>query len=316
MSDVVVTDLTRGVYRRLYGGFITGQRINKLSLSAEAWFWRVLVAVDDFGNGRADPELCKAATAGIRKVTARQVSSWLREMRDVGLIQFYTVKGEPLLHVIGFEGNQPAGKNGKRFKRFSSPDESKGIQVNPGSSSASQASEIINDTENTNENKPSSKTALAREIFEYWKTEFNHPKSQLTAERKAKIEERLKDSTVDEIKAAIRGCKRSDFHMGREYGKPQVFDDIELICRKRSKLEMFMTLAPNENGAKLKVAESAEAKAVRESCLQCFGTGTERVPGRGARFCKHERLNDAIGIIHPGSESVKDSSANCSESIS
>lgn len=30
-----VTDLTRGVYRRLYAGFIKGQRINKISLQAE-----------------------------------------------------------------------------------------------------------------------------------------------------------------------------------------------------------------------------------------------------------------------------------------
>src|SRR5687767_11996552 len=121
--------MTRGVYRRLYGGFITGQRINKLSLNAEAWFWRVLVSVDDFGNGQADPELCRAATVGRRtKVTTRQVSDWLREMREVGLISFYSVKDEPYLHVTGFEETQPAGKNGRRIRRYPSPDDSRGIQ--------------------------------------------------------------------------------------------------------------------------------------------------------------------------------------------
>lgn len=139
MTDACVTDLTRGVYRRLYGGFITGQRINKLSLNAEAWFWRVLVSVDDFGNGRADPELCRAATAGNRRVTAKQVSGWLREMRDVGLVEFYTVKDEPLLHIVGFESTQPSGKNGRRIKRCPLPDESKGIQGNPDAVSASDS---------------------------------------------------------------------------------------------------------------------------------------------------------------------------------
>jgi hypothetical protein len=309
MPDGAVTDLTRGVYRRLYGGFITGQRINKLSLNAEAWFWRVLVAVDDFGNGRADPELCKAATAGSRRVTARQVSGWLREMRDVGLIQFYTVKGEPLLHVVGFEENQPAGKNGKRFKRFATPDESGCIQVNPGFLNSSLASEIINDTENTNESTPSSKPAPVVQVFEFWKTEMGHPKAQLTPERKKKIEERLKDSTVEEIQTAIRGCKRSDFHMGREPGKPQVFDDIELICRKRSKLEHFIALAPVTNGRPAK-AETDEERKMRESCTRCFSTGTENVPGKGARACRHGRANETTGVISSGSDEGKGSPAD------
>ena len=73
MSEDAVTDLTRGVYRRLYSGFIKGQRINKLSLQAEAWFWRVFAVADDFGNCEAEPELLRASTAGRRKVTAKQV---------------------------------------------------------------------------------------------------------------------------------------------------------------------------------------------------------------------------------------------------
>lgn len=143
-----VTDLTKGVYRRIYGGFITGQRINKLSIGAEAWFWRVLVSVDDFGNGRADPDLCKAATAGGRKVTTKQVSDWLREMRDVGLLRLYTVKGEHYLHVVDFEETQPAGRNGRRFKRY--PGESEGIQVNPGESKKTNQNDLI--LENAEEN--------------------------------------------------------------------------------------------------------------------------------------------------------------------
>lgn len=169
MSDAV-TDLTRGVYRRLYGGFITGQRINRLSLSAEAWFWRVLVSVDDFGNGRADPELCRAKTAGNRRVTARQVSGWLREMNNVGLIQFYMSKGEPFLHVVGFEENQPAGRNGKRFKRVPSLDESGCIQVNPDLSSSSEGSE--NNTKTTNDTENKTKAAQAPDSPPFSSDEF------------------------------------------------------------------------------------------------------------------------------------------------
>src|SRR5688572_28624418 len=147
-----VTDLTRGVYRRLYSGFTKGQRINKLSLQAEAWFWRVLATVDDFGNGDADPDLCRDATAGRRKVTAQQVSGWLGEMRSAGLLQLYSVKGEPYLHIIGFESTQPAGSNGRRIRRVPSPDESEGIQIIPDVVSASD-SEDDTDNDTDTENK-------------------------------------------------------------------------------------------------------------------------------------------------------------------
>lgn len=151
MGDPMVTDLTKGIYRRLYGGFVKGQRINKLSLNAEAWFWRILATVDDFGNAEADPELCRSATAGRRNVTTAQVSKWLKEMRQVGLIEIYKVKGEWFLHVTGFEESQPAGKNGKRIMRVPIPGESGCIQINPVSSGKSQASDNDNDPEDDNE---------------------------------------------------------------------------------------------------------------------------------------------------------------------
>jgi len=300
-----VTDLTRGVYRRIYSGYITGRRISKLSLPAEAWFWRVQAKADDFGNARADPDLCKDETAGLRRnVTAKQISGWLREMADAELIQFYTVRGEPFLHIVNFEAAQPAGKNGKRMKRYPSPDESEGIQVNPDLSSASDND---NQDDNHNEDKSRGKSALVSRLFEFWKTEMNHPKAQLTSERKKRIEDRLKDSTVEEIETAIRGCKASDFHMGREPGHAQVFDDIELICRKRSKLESFIAMAPRQTNGKPKRTETVREKMIRESCERCFGTGTDTTDPKGAKHCDHgnavsERSGEIIESSAGGSE--------------
>src|SRR4051812_7324929 len=111
--DAVVTDLTQGVYRRQYSNFVMGQRINALSIPAEAWFWRVHAIVDDFGNYHGDPIFVHAATAGlrIRTVGARQVGKWVGEMEQRGLIRFYDVGGERFLHVEGFCARQPGGKN-------------------------------------------------------------------------------------------------------------------------------------------------------------------------------------------------------------
>jgi hypothetical protein len=138
-------------------------------------------------------------------------------------------------------------------------------------------------------------------VFDFWKEQLDHPKAQLTPDRKRKIEERLSDSTVDEIHLAIKGCRASDFHMGREPGHPQKFDDIELICRKRSKLESFIALAPKTNGKPPKIEDPAE-RLRRESCPRCHATGTEIVEGKGARPCNH-------GISNPNSQTVESLSA-------
>ncbi len=135
-------DMTGGHYRRQYSGFKTGQRINAVSLAAEAWFWRVhSCACDDFGNTYGDPELILAETRGRRlSVTSDQVGCWLREMSDADLIRFYDCAGERYLHVVGFTARQPRAKNGRRVRRYpESPHESKDgtngvIRGNPGES--------------------------------------------------------------------------------------------------------------------------------------------------------------------------------------
>jgi hypothetical protein len=246
MKDDAVTDLTRGVYRRLYSGFTTGQRINRLSLQAEAWFWRILVTVDDFGNGHADPELCHAKTAGRRlsKITPKQVSGWLREMKEAGLIEFYEAKGEPYLHVVGFEDSQPAGRNGKRIKRFPSLGESGCVRVNPDLSSSDVLSENTTDTENTNEddNENTSRAATALSIFNFWKTECGHETASFTPKRKRRVLERLKQGYPPErIQLAIRGCVASPFHQGQNDSGTK-YDDLELICRDGEHLEKFIAI--------------------------------------------------------------------------
>jgi len=77
------------------------------------------------------------------------------------------------------------------------------------------------------------------QIFEHWKTVMKKSHSKLTPERKAKIQARLKDYPADFLMDAIDGCSMSDFHMGRQPGKPEQYTDIELIFRNGSKVEQF-----------------------------------------------------------------------------
>lgn len=50
-----------GEWRKVYvDGLILGRRINRVSMSAEALFWRLVVSVDDYGNMHADPDVVAA----------------------------------------------------------------------------------------------------------------------------------------------------------------------------------------------------------------------------------------------------------------
>jgi len=93
-------------------------------------------------------------------------------------------------------------------------------------------------------------------IFEHWKTVMKKSHSKLTPERKAKIQARLKDYPAELILDAIDGCAISDFHMGRQPGKPEQYNDIELICRNGSNVERFADMKQAHQSAQC--AESSD----------------------------------------------------------
>lgn len=297
MTDDAVTDLTRGVYRRLYAGFIKGQRINKLSLQAEAWFWRVFAVADDFGNCEAEPELLKDATKGRRKVTTKQIERWLNEMEAVGLVSFYFNKAERYLHIYKFEQTQPAGKNGKRLKRFPLPGESDGIQMNPELSSASHSDP------HSHTHTKISFVEHARRVFGFWCEHMKHPKAALDAKREKAIVARLRDGySAEDLIQAVRGCKLTPHNMGKN-DRQTVYDDIELICRDAAHVDRFIRAATTSNGTKPpSKSETPREKLLRESCGECFGTGTKVVRGKGGKNCEH-----ANAVIDAGGDRVKGS---------
>ncbi len=133
MAEEKIVDMTKGVYRRVYAGFVSGRRLCSVSIGAEAWFWRLNATADDFGNRPADPCLM-ADAAGRRALAPKQVAEWTQELLGAGLIEEYEVAGDSYLHIVGFEDNQPAGKNGRRIQRHPAPSE--GVPVNPGESKA------------------------------------------------------------------------------------------------------------------------------------------------------------------------------------
>jgi hypothetical protein len=88
-----------------------------------------------------------------------------------------------------------------------------------------------------------------QEIFEHWVEVHKKPQAKLNTKRKQKIQARLREGySTDDLKAAIEGCRASEFHMGANAEK-KVYDDLALICRDGSQVEKFVDLnkeAPRE----------------------------------------------------------------------
>lgn len=120
-----------------------------------------------------------------------------------------------------------------------------------------------------------------QEIFEYWQLVMDHRRAKLDVSRRRAVTARLKEGyTVDQIKAAIDGCKRSDFHQGKN-DSGAIYDDLTLICRNAPKLDFFIALnkkparkrEPWQNvGRTASLAASAEP--LKFECSRCMDIGT------------------------------------------
>lgn len=78
-----------------------------------------------------------------------------------------------------------------------------------------------------------------QEVFEFWKVTFNkNNRTILDNPRKSKIQARLKEGyTVEDIKTAIVGCSKSQFHIEGNH------TDLTLICRDATKLDHFLAMS-------------------------------------------------------------------------
>jgi hypothetical protein len=209
-------DLTRGAYRRQYSGFKTGQRINKLSMDAEGWFWRVHSEADDYGNYFGNPHLVMQHTMGLRKtlgpngtgkrVTVKLVESWLKEMYEAGLIALYWHNDEQYLHFHVFERWQPPmSRNGKRVQRFPRPTADQCKPVQTGASNAKQTIQADQD-QNNDQDQDHPLPFGSAEFLEAWSAWERHKKekrSKLTTEARRLIFGRFRKWGEERAIAAI-----------------------------------------------------------------------------------------------------------------
>lgn len=108
-----------------------------------------------------------------------------------------------------------------------------------------------------------------REVFDYWREVLEHPHAILDDKRKRHIGGRLREgASVDFIKQAIRGIKRSKFHMGQN-DRHKVYDGLHIICKDADHLEEFAAL----DVVKIKLERN---ESPPRACLFCED-GTETI---------------------------------------
>ena len=99
--------------RYLRASYIDSRRVNQLSAAGERLFCRLLVHVDDFGRAESDPDLLrgKLFARQLHRITAKDISTWLRELALNELIITYTAGGEQYLQMQRWEKGR--AKNSK-----------------------------------------------------------------------------------------------------------------------------------------------------------------------------------------------------------
>lgn len=79
-------------------------------------------------------------------------------------------------------------------------------------------------------------------VFEHWRVEFGHPRSQLDPKRRRVIQAALKTYDEATLRAAISGYRNSPHHMGQNERRT-VYDDIELFLRDATHIENGLKFA-------------------------------------------------------------------------
>lgn len=91
--------------RLLREGITTSDKLDSLSTEAEIFYYRLLVAVDDYGRVDARPLVLIAKCFPLRvgRVKPAHIAAWLEELAKARLVVLYQNDGKPLLEMTNFD---------------------------------------------------------------------------------------------------------------------------------------------------------------------------------------------------------------------
>ncbi len=211
---------------------------------------------DDEGYFNANPALVKAECCPLREDSVNPLES-LRSLQKTGYIRLGTGEnGRRYGHIVNFLDHQ----------KVSHPTSSK---IGPLSITWEDSGKIPEDsvkaperlrperkgrerkgkehkvaqgaTSNGHDSKP------VEQVFEHWKSTFEHPKAVLTPKRRKLIRAALADYSLEDVLASLSGYQHSPHHMGENDRKTR-YDDIELFLRDAKHIEAGLGFAATPPG--------------------------------------------------------------------
>ncbi len=86
----------------------TSCEVDQLTTQQENFFYRLLVQCDDYGRMDARPSILRAKCFPLKleRISAKDISGYLKALFEVGLIQVYMVEGKPYLCFATWEKHQ------------------------------------------------------------------------------------------------------------------------------------------------------------------------------------------------------------------
>jgi len=227
--------------RTIKPDFWRDEDLSQVSPEASLLAIGLLNVADDEGYFNANPKLLEADVFPLRELSIT-TPLLLQELVDIGYINLYSLSGDSKNskkygHVVNFLKHQVISKKTK-----SKISDLELITLDSGSPP------VVLHTGKEGKGKErkgllSTKVDDVQIIFKYWQDTLNHPKSILDKKRERSISSALKMGySVDDIKSAINGCKKTPHNMGVNDNN-QKYDDIGLIARDASNIDRFIANA-------------------------------------------------------------------------
>lgn len=172
----------------------------------------------------------------------------MKQLEEFGLIYMACIENKTHIAITkrgatwnSSENIQGVGKKSEPVKKIITGSEKNQSGVGKISDQSDNQYQI---TKSDNQDiKKINKKDLAAELFEFWKTTMGHSKARLDDKRLKLITKALDlGYSVDDLKSAIAGCAKSEYHMGNN-DNGTVYDDLGLILRDAGKIDSFIKKA-------------------------------------------------------------------------
>lgn len=257
------------------------EQVLSCSLNARLLFIGLWNFCDDYGIHPASHITLKAEVFPVDNITIEEIKKLINELINNRLIDEYAVDGTTYWMVTGWKNIQKIDKPTYRYplpltevKATQLPRNTRLLDDNSQNShrtleydststhSILPNSRVILDA-NEKEVKEKGKelhiceastspvnvfdpvSSASRQVFEHWQSIMNHTGAKFDRKREQVINNALSlGYSVDDLKQAIDGCKRTPHNMGKN-DRGQVYDAVSLILRGADHIERFMSNANN-----------------------------------------------------------------------